>query len=279
MALKEILMRHGFHFNKKFGQNFITDANLLSSIAALADVTSDDVVVEIGVGAGTLTRAVAERCKRVIGYEIDENLKPVLEETLSGVDNAEVVFRDFMRCDTSSLEDEIGEEYVVIANLPYYITTPVIMKLIEQAKRCKRLVIMVQEEVADRLCAREDTPEYGSITASVGIVGDAHVVKRVPRNMFYPVPNVDSAVVRIDICPPKYGVKDLELYRKVVRSAFANRRKTLVNNLMLSFGFSRAEAEEVLAESGIDVMARGETLSVEKFAELSFAVGNLTARA
>jgi len=269
MSLKDVLIRHGFRFNKKFGQNFISDGNLLSSIAELSGVTKDDTVVEIGVGAGTLTRETALRCKRVIGYEIDENLRPVLAETLSGVENAEIVFKDFMKVKTADFEDEIGSDYIVIANLPYYITTPVIMKFIEEATRCKRLVIMVQEEVALRLCAAEDTPDYGAITASVRIVGDAKIVKRVPRSMFYPVPNVDSAVVRIDMCPPKYGVSDLPLYRKTVRVAFASRRKTLANNLMQGFGLSRADAEEVIVRSGIDVKARGETLSDRAFAVLS----------
>lgn len=273
MSLKEVLVKHGFHFNKKYGQNFISDGNLLSSIATLSGATKDDVVVEIGVGAGTLTRETASVCKRVVGYEIDENLKPVLAETLSGVENAEIVFRDFMKVKTEVFEEEIGEEYIVIANLPYYITTPVIMKFIEEAKHCKRLVIMVQEEVALRLSANEDTADYGAITASVGIVGNAKIVKKVPRNMFYPVPNVDSAVVRIDIVPPKHGVEDLSLYRKTVRAGFASRRKTLSNNLMQSFAFTREQAERILILSGIDVKARGETLSTEGFAKLSKVIG------
>lgn len=275
MSLKEVLVKHGFHFNKKFGQNFISDGNLLSSIAELSGVTENDVVVEIGVGAGTLTRETARRAKRVIGYEIDENLRPVLAETLSGVENAEVVFRDFMKVKTSDFEAEVGEDYIVIANLPYYITTPVIMKLIEEASHCKRLVIMVQEEVALRLAAREDTPDYGAITASVGIVGDARIVKRVPRSMFYPVPNVDSAVVRIDICQPKHGVEDVAAYRRVVRAAFLSRRKTLANNLMQAFSLTRTEAEGVIAEAGIELKARGETLSTEGFARLTAAVMKL----
>ena len=272
MALKEILIRHGFRFNKKFGQNFISDGNLLSSIINLSDISDDDAVIEIGVGAGTLTRAIAARCRRVIGYEIDENLKPVLEETLSGVENAEVVFKDILRVKTADIEREAGGEYSVVANLPYYITTPVIMKFIEEASLCRKLVIMVQEEVAERLCARENTPEYGAITASIAVCGDARVIKRVPRTMFYPVPNVDSAVVRIDICPLKFGVTDAEFYRKTVRAAFSNRRKTLANNLMLSFGLARDGAEEVLEDADIDLLARGETLSAEKFARLSFAL-------
>ena len=269
MALKEILLRHGFRFNRKFGQNFISDGNLLSSIAELSGISADDTVLEIGVGAGTLTRELAARCKRVIGYEIDEKLKPILSETLAGVKNAEVIFKDVLRVKTEELERVAGGEYSVVANLPYYITTPVIMKFIEEARHCKRLVIMVQEEVAERLCAEENTPEYGAITASVALCGDARTIKKVPRTMFYPVPNVDSAVVRIDIGPLKFGVTDAEFYRKTVRAAFANRRKTLVNNLILSFGLTRGKAEDALREAGIDLLARGETLSAEKFAQLS----------
>ena len=269
MSLKEILVNHGFRFNKKYGQNFISDGNLLASIVSLSSVGADDTVVEIGAGAGTLTREISAKAKRVVSYEIDENLRPVLSETLRGCDNAEVVFCDFLKEKTSDFEDFIGEDYIVIANLPYYITTPVIMKFVEEAKHCKRLVIMVQEEVALRLAAKENTPDYGGITASIAVTGDAKIVKKVPRNMFYPVPNVDSAVVRIDMCEPKYGVTDLAFYRKTVKAAFANRRKTLANNLKLSFSLSREQAEKVLINSGIDLLARGETLSVERFAVLS----------
>lgn len=269
MSLKEILVNNGFRFNKKYGQNFISDGNLLSSIVSLSSVTGNDVVVEIGAGAGTLTREIAAKAKRVVSYEIDGSLRPVLAETLKGADNVEVVFRDFLKEKTPDFEEFICEDYIVIANLPYYITTPVIMKFVEEAKRCKRLVIMVQEEVALRLAAKENTPDYGGITASIAVTGDAKIVKKVPRNMFYPVPNVDSAVVRIDLCPPKYGVTDLAFYRKTVKAAFANRRKTLANNLMLSFALTREQAEKVLSLSEIDLLARGETLSPEKFAVLS----------
>lgn len=269
MSLKEILVNHGFRFNKKYGQNFISDGNLLASIVSLSSVGADDTVVEIGAGAGTLTREISAKAKRVVSYEIDENLRLVLSETLRGCDNAEVVFRDFLKEKTSDFEDFIGEDYIVIANLPYYITTPVIMKFVEEAKHCKRLVIMVQEEVALRLAAKENTPDYGGITASIAVTGDAKIVKKVPRNMFYPIPNVDSAVVRIDMCEPKYGVTDLAFYRKTVKAAFANRRKTLANNLKLSFSLSREQAEKVLINSGIDLLARGETLSAERFAVLS----------
>ena len=276
MALKEILTRHGFRFNKRFGQNFISDGNLLSSIVALSGADKGDTVVEIGVGAGTLTREIAARAKRVVGYEIDKNLQPVLEETLAGAQNVEVVFKDFLRAKTSDFEEEIGEDYIVIANLPYYITTTVIMKFIEEAKRCRRLVIMVQEEVALRLCARENTPDYGAITASIGITGDAQIVKKVARSAFFPTPNVDSAVVRIDMCSPKYGVDDVEFYRKVVRAAFSSRRKTLANNLIQAFGFTRGMAEEAIVSAGLDVNVRGEVLSPEQFAGLSETIKKLS---
>ncbi len=269
MSLKEILISHGFRFNKRFGQNFISDVNLLSSIVELASISKDDTVLEIGVGAGTLTKEIAAKAKKVIGYEIDLNLQPVLAQTLAGVDNAEVVFRDFLKEKISDMEDYVGEDYVVVANLPYYVTTPVIMKFVEEARHCKRLVIMVQEEVALRLCATENTADYGGITASIAVTGDARIVKKVSRNMFYPVPNVDSAVVRIDLTKPKYGVDDVAFYRKVVKAAFANRRKTLINNLMLAFAVSRETAEKVLNACDINLQARGETLSAERFAALS----------
>lgn len=269
MSLKEILISHGFRFNKRFGQNFISDVNLLSSIVELASISKDDTVLEIGVGAGTLTKEIAAKAKKVIGYEIDLNLQPVLAQMLAGVDNAEVVFRDFLKEKISDMEDYVGEDYVVVANLPYYVTTPVIMKFVEEARHCKRLVIMVQEEVALRLCATENTADYGGITASIAVTGDARIVKKVSRNMFYPVPNVDSAVVRIDLTKPKYGVDDVAFYRKVVKAAFANRRKTLINNLMLAFAVSRETAEKVLNACDINLQARGETLSAERFAALS----------
>lgn len=264
----QTLKRNGFSFKKQFGQNFITDKNLLLSIVALAGVEKQDTVVEIGCGAGTLTRALAESAKKVLSFEIDKSLQPVLASTLSGYDNAEVIFRDFMKQDIAELESEIGA-YKVVANLPYYLTTPLIAKIIEQSKLCQSLTVMVQEEVADRLCARENTPEYGAITASIALRARAEKVKRVPRNMFFPVPDVDSAVVRLTIEDGRFPVKDIETYKKTVRAAFLSRRKTLVNNLMSVFGFSRSRAEEVVAASGIDLKARGETLSPAKFAALS----------
>ena len=271
MDLKTVLAECGFSFKKKFGQNFITDKNLLTSIVAAAGVSEKDTVLEIGCGAGTLTRAIAEKAKKVIAFEVDAALKPVLERTLSGVDNAEVVFRDFLKVNLSELEKEIGE-YSVVANLPYYVTTPLICKLLEEGKACKSLTVMVQEEVAERFCAEANTPEYGAITAVIALRAQAEVVKRVSRNMFTPRPNVDSAVVKLTIEDGRVRVKDSELYKKVVHAAFASRRKTLENNLVNTFKLTREQAQSVISDCGIDLKARGETLSPEKFAELADAL-------
>ena len=266
--LKTVLSECGFSFKKKFGQNFITDKNLLSSIVAAAGVSDGDTVIEIGCGAGTLTRAIAEKAKKVIAFEVDAALKPVLERTLSGVENAEVVFKDFLKVNLSDLEKEIGE-YSVVANLPYYVTTPLICKLLEEGKACKSLTVMVQEEVAERFCANPNTPEYGAITAVIALRARAEVVKRVSRNMFTPRPNVDSAVVKLTIEDGRIRVKDGELYKKVVHAAFASRRKTLENNLVNTFKFTRDVAQKVISDCGIDLKARGETLTPEQFAKLS----------
>ena len=266
--LKDVLVKHGFRFKKQFGQNFISDSNLLSSIVTASGVTKETTVVEIGCGAGTLTRAIAEQAKKVYAFDIDTDLQPVLAETLSGLENVEVIFRDFNKMDLKPFEEEIGE-YVVVANLPYYITTPLVTKLLEESEKVQGLAIMVQEEVADRFCAKEGTPEYGSITAAIALKGTAKVVKRVSRNMFYPRPNVDSAVVKIDFERGRVEVKDEKAYRQTVKCAFLNRRKTLENNLVNYFKITREQAKEALKKVGIDEKARGETLSPQVFAKLS----------
>lgn len=266
--LRTVLTKHGFRFKKQFGQNFISDTNLLKSIVSASGVTKDTTVVEIGCGAGTLTRALAESAKRVYAFDIDADLKPVLEETLAGVENVEVIFRDFHKLNLKEFEKEIGA-YRVVANLPYYITTPLIAKLLDESELCEGVSVMVQEEVAERFCAKENTPEYGAITAGIALKGTAKIVKRVPRTLFYPRPNVDSAVVKIEFERDRLPVKDRKMYRDTVRCAFLNRRKTLQNNLMISFSLSREQAKEVLQKAGVDEKARGETLSPERLAALS----------
>ena len=204
--LRTTLIKHGFRFKKQFGQNFISDTNLLKSIVAASGICGEDTAVEIGCGAGTLTRALAEVAKKVYAFDIDTDLKPVLAETLSGLDNVEVIFRDFNKLDLPAFEREIGA-YTVVANLPYYITTPLVTKLLEESELCKGISVMVQEEVAERFCARENTPEYGAITAAIALKGSAKIVKRVPRTLFYPRPNVDSAVVKISFERGRLPVK------------------------------------------------------------------------
>ena len=266
--LRSVLEKHGFHFKKQFGQNFISDGNLLRSIVEASGITKETTVVEIGCGAGTLTRALAEAAKQVYAFDIDRDLQPVLAETLAGLENVEVIFRDFNKLDLKEFEKEI-EEYTVVANLPYYITTPLVTKLLEESDKVQGLSIMVQEEVADRFCAKEDTPEYGSITAAIALKGSAKVVKRVSRNMFFPRPNVDSAVVKIEFERGRIEVKDEKAYRQTVKCAFLNRRKTLENNLVNFFKLSREQAKEILAKAGVEDKARGETLSPQRLAKLS----------
>ena len=266
--LRSVLTKHGFQFKKQFGQNFISDKNLLDSIVTASGVDENTVVVEIGCGAGTLTRALAERAKKVYAFDVDTALQPVLAETLAGLDNVEVVFRDFTKVNLKELENEIGE-YMVVANLPYYVTTPLVTKLLEESEKVQGISVMVQEEVAERFAAKEDTPEYGAITAAIALKGTAKIVKRVSRNMFYPRPNVDSAVVKITFERGRLGEVDAAAYRRTVKCAFLNRRKTLENNLVNYFRIDRATAKEILMLTGIDEKARGETLSPQKLADLT----------
>lgn len=266
--IRDVLKKHGFTFKKSLGQNFLTDENLLDSIAEAAGIGKNDTVVEIGCGAGTLTRALSKLAGRVYAYEIDRDLRPVLAETLAGCENTEVIFRDFSKENLGELYREIGE-YTVVANLPYYVTTPIVTRLLEEVAGVRGVCVMVQQEVAERFAAKEDTPEYGAITAAIALRGTAKIVKKVGRNMFYPAPNVDSAVVKIDFTENALPVKDKDMYRKTVRCAFLNRRKTLENNLMKSFSFSRETAAEILNRAGVEEKARGETLSPKRLAALS----------
>ena len=266
--LRSVLTKHGFQFKKQFGQNFISDKNLLDSIVTASGVDENTVVVEIGCGAGTLTRALAERAKKVYAFAVATALQPVLAETLAGLDNVEVLFRDFTKVNLKELENEIGE-YMVVANLPYYVTTPLVTKLLEESEKVQGISVMVQEEVAERFAAKEDTPEYGAITAAIALKGTAKIVKRVSRNMFYPRPNVDSAVVKITFERGRLGEVDAAAYRRTVKCAFLNRRKTLENNLVNYFKIDRATAKEILMLTGIDEKARGETLSPQKLADLT----------
>lgn len=270
--LKEILQKHGFTFKKAFGQNFLTDQTLLNDIVIKAGVTKNDTVLEIGPGAGALTKVLSDTAKRVVCYEIDTKLKPVLEDVLYGKTNVEIVFKDVLKEKMSDLEKKLGESYFVVANLPYYITTPIVMNFLEKAKNVKAMIIMVQEEVALRFSAKEGTPDYGAITVGINLKGNAEIIKKVGREMFTPMPNVDSAVVKITVDNDKFDGVDKDGVRDVVRIGFSSRRKMLVNNLMNSLKFDRQTAEKVLLDAGIDLKARGETLSVCDYINLSKSI-------
>ena len=270
MKMKDLLQATSFRFNKALGQNFISDTNLLKGIVSDSGVTENDVVVEIGTGAGTLTRQIAGVAKKVYSFEVDKNLEPVHQLSLQGVENVEVIFRDVLKMKDNELQEIIGTgEFKVVANLPYYITTPLIMRFLESDLPVTSLTIMVQEEVGLRLVAKPNTADYSAITLAVLLRGSATITRKVNRNMFYPAPNVDSAVVRIDIDRNKLAGENKPLIHKLVRSAFAMRRKTLVNNLNASFGISKQEATERLNRAGLDEKVRGETLSLDDYVRLS----------
>lgn len=272
--LKKLLNANGTTFKKAFGQNFLSDEELLFDITEKAGVTKDDVVLEIGCGAGTLTRAIADRAKFVIGYEIDTSLKPVLDGTLKDCDNVKIIYKDVMKESIAAIEKQAGGEYKIVANLPYYITTPVVMKFLENSKNLLSMSVMVQEEVAERFAAKPSSSDYGAITVGINLRGTAEIIKRVPREKFTPVPNVDSAVVRIDIEKDKFKGVDLAAVRETVKAGFLSRRKTLVNNLMNYYKIGRAAAERVTSGANVPLTARGETLSAERFIAVTEGIKN-----
>lgn len=268
-GIKDIIRGVDFRFNKALGQNFITDSNLLDAIVADSGINGDDTVVEIGTGAGTLTRAIAKVAKKVYSFEVDRNLQPVLALSLQGVDNAEVIFRDVLKMKDDELKSVVGDSFKVVANLPYYITTPLAMRFIESTLDVKSVTIMVQKEVALRFVAKPNTADYSAITLAIEMAGDAKITRNVSRNMFFPAPNVDSAVVRIDIDRAKLDGENVALLHKLVRSSFAMRRKTLANNLSVAFQIDKQEAGKLIEEAGFSPMVRGEALSLDDYKKLT----------
>lgn len=268
-SIKDIIRGVDFRFNKALGQNFITDANLLDAIVADSGITPSDVVVEIGTGAGTLTRAIAKVAKKVYSFEVDRNLEAVLALSLQGVENAEVVFRDVLKMSDEQLEAIVGKKFKVVANLPYYITTPLAMRFIESTLEVESITIMVQKEVALRFVAKPNTPDYSAITLAIEMAGEAQITRNVSRTMFYPSPNVDSAVVRIDIDRNKLDGENVALLHKLVRSSFAMRRKTLANNLSVAFKIDKQTSAQIIGDAGFSPMVRGEALSLDDYKKLS----------
>lgn len=266
--IKDILIDNGFRFNHNLGQNFITDKNLLDKIVELSGVDENDVVVEIGTGAGTLTRAIAEKAKKVYSFEVDRALKPVLDETLSGLDNVEVIFKDVLKMKDKELIEIVGEKFKVVANIPYYITTALVMRFLEEGVHPSVITVMVQKEVADRFVAKPATEDYGAITMAISLYGDAKIVGQVDKSMFYPVPKVDSSIVRIDVYD-KYAGADKKKVNKAIKCAFMMRRKTLLNNLTAVYPVQKDEAAKILESLNIDLKARGETLTLDQIIEIS----------
>ena len=267
MDIKQLLKEMGFRFNKQFGQNFLTDENLLNNICIDAEIDGGT-VLEIGAGAGTLTRVLSKHAEKVIAFEIDRNLVKVLNITLADCKNVRVVMADVMRYKMPELEALCGNSYRVVANIPYYLTSPLIMRFVEEAQNVTSLTLTIQKEVAERLAAKPSTKDYGAITVGVNAVADVEITRVLPRDLFYPQPNVDSAVVRIDFKRNKFDISNPILFRKVVRVSFAMRRKTLINNLAVGFAISKQQAEQILTECNLPISCRGEELSVEQFVQL-----------
>ena len=271
-ATKDIVDKHGFKFSKSLGQNFLIDDNVIDKIIDGARVKEGDKVIEVGPGIGTLTREMAKRAEKVVAVEIDKNLIPILKETLADFDNTEVVNEDILKVDINKLVDEKLSEGPVklIANLPYYITTPIVMKFLEEDIPVTDIVVMVQKEVADRMNAVPSTKDYGALSVAVQYYCDTEIVAKAPRHMFIPQPKVDSTVIGLHIREEKkYKADNEQLFFKTVKAAFGQRRKTLLNSLSSMGVLDKAKIKEVLAEAGIDEKRRGETLSIEEFAHLS----------
>ncbi|MTT32976.1 16S rRNA (adenine(1518)-N(6)/adenine(1519)-N(6))-dimethyltransferase RsmA [Terrilactibacillus sp. BCM23-1] len=275
---QDIIKQHDFTFKKSLGQNFLIDENILSNIVSAADVTDASYVIEIGPGIGALTQLLAERAKKVVAIEIDERLKPILFKTLNGHSNVTVRFGDVLKVDLHQIIKEEfpdGAEIKVIANLPYYVTTPILMRLLTSQLPITDIVVMIQKEVAERLEASPGEKSYGSLSIAVQYMAEPRIMMAVPKTVFIPQPNVDSAVIRLQVRKEKkVQVMSEDFFFKVVRASFGQRRKTLMNNLMnnLYTKDQKASLLSVLEEVSIDPKRRGETLSIEEFGKLADAL-------
>lgn len=275
---KEILAKYDLKAKKSLGQNFIIDTNILRNIVDAGDVDKDTTVIEIGPGIGALTEQIAKQAKEVFAFEIDDRLLPVLDDTLSPYDNITIFHQDILQVDFKQFEEEHlsdASRIVVIANLPYYITTPIIMALLESDLLVQTMVLMMQKEVASRLEAKPSTKAYGSLSIALQYYTEVEVAFTVPRTVFMPQPNVESAIIRLDIRPePIVKVKDQALFMKLVRASFQQRRKTIWNNLRKSLEFKEQEEglREAFVHSGIDPSRRGESLTIQEFAQLADAI-------
>ncbi|WML42512.1 16S rRNA (adenine(1518)-N(6)/adenine(1519)-N(6))-dimethyltransferase RsmA [Neobacillus sp. PS3-40] len=271
-----ILEKYGFSFKKSLGQNFLIDTNILKKIVHFAQMGEGTGAIEIGPGIGALTEQLARSSKKVVAFEIDQRLLPILAETLSPYSNVKVIHQDVLKADVKEvIKEEFKEieDLVVVANLPYYVTTPIIMKLLEEQLPIRSIVVMLQKEVADRISAKPGTKDYGSLSIAIQYYMEAEIVMIVPKTVFVPQPNVDSAVIRLTKREkPAVQVKDEDFFFQVTKTSFAQRRKTLLNNLTSGLQDGKQKKDEILDalhKSGIDPSRRGETLSLEEFARLA----------
>lgn len=269
-----ILKKHSFQFKKKFGQNFLIDPHVLEKIVDAAQVTKDDFVLEIGPGIGTLTQYLCEHARQVLAVEIDKNLIPILQETLSSYQNVDVLQGDILKQDIQQIADTYndGRPIKVVANLPYYITTPIIMELFESHVPLANVTVMVQKEVADRMRAQPGSKDCGALSLAVQYYAEPYIAAFVPPNCFMPRPNVGSAVIRLDcLAKTPVEVKDEKLMFRLIRASFNQRRKTLQNGIANSseLSFSKTQAAEAIKRAGFDASIRGEKLGLPEFARLA----------
>ncbi len=270
-TIKSLFARHGFSFTKSLGQNFLINPSVCPKIAELGGCDGKVCALEIGTGIGVLTKELALRTKKTVAVEIDKGLEPILNETLAEFSNIEIVFGDIMDIDLSRLFEERfkGEDVVVCANLPYYITSPVIMKLLEERIPVRSITVMVQREAADRICAAVGTRECGAVTVAVNYYSRPKKLFNVSRGSFSPSPNVDSAVIRLDVSQQvNYEVGDERLFFRIVKAAFSQRRKQMANPLSAELGISKQDLIKVLEDTGIKASARAEEVGMEQFAQL-----------
>lgn len=276
-ATMDLVKRHGFKFTKSLGQNFLIDDNIVDKIVAGAGIGPSDKIIEVGPGIGTLTREMASRAGALMAVEIDKNLIPILADTLGDFENVKIVNEDIIKADIRGLIDENldGGPVKLVANLPYYITTPIIMRFLEENINVTDIVVMVQKEVAERMNAQPGGKDFGALSVAVQYYCDTEIVAKVPRHLFVPQPNVDSIVIALRVRPErKYKVVDEGLYFKVVKAAFGQRRKTLLNSISSMGNLAKDQVKKALEEAGIDPKRRGETLSLDEFANLSSVIGN-----
>lgn len=272
----EIIKKYDFAFQKRFGQNFLIDGHVIEKIIKAADISKEDTILEIGPGIGTMTQYLAEAAGKVYAVEIDKNLLPVLDETLGEYDNVTVVNDDILKVDIKALLGDDAENVKVVANLPYYITTPIIMGLFENHIPAKSITVMVQKEVALRMQAGPGSKDYGALSLAVQYYADPYIVANVPPNCFMPRPNVGSAVIRLTKWDnPPVKVKDEKLMFKLIRASFNQRRKTLQNGINNSsdLSFTKEQVVSALKEMGLSESVRGEALTLEQFAKLSDLLG------